>query len=58
VVAQHCPQTWHVFKNMAARLETQLAAELPPVLVVAAKTRGEQLTLAEAITEILQEFKE
>jgi tetratricopeptide (TPR) repeat protein len=54
VVAQHCPQTWQVFKEMAARLQTQLEAELPPEIVAAARAHGEQLTLAEAIAEVLQ----
>ena len=58
VVAQHSFQTWHVIKEMAARLQAQLEVELPPELVTAARTRGECLTVAEAVTEILQEFKE
>ena len=55
VVAQHSPQTWHVFKEMTARLQAQVAAQLPPEMTTTARARGEQLTLAEIIAEVLQE---
>lgn len=56
VVAQHSPQIWHVFREMAARLQTKLVADLPPEAVISAQTRGEQWTIAEAVAEILKEF--
>jgi tetratricopeptide (TPR) repeat protein len=54
VVAQSSPQTWHFIKELAARFQAQLEAELPAEIVTVARARGQQLTLAETVTEILQ----
>ena len=44
-----------MFKDKAARLRTELAAELPPETVAAAIERGEAKTLSELIAEILSD---
>jgi DNA-binding SARP family transcriptional activator/predicted ATPase len=47
------PATWHFLKDKAALLLAELATELPPEVVAAAQTRGQQLTLDAAIEAIL-----
>ena len=50
------PTTWQVYKDKAARLQVELATELPPEVVAAAQERGKPRDLMDTVRELLAEL--